>query len=91
MDAEEHFVDDVLAVDRPVHRLADGEVVRGRPLDVDEEAERDPAADRLDESEPSVGAETRVVGLGQLIDEEVLAGLERRDPCARFGDSTELQ
>ena len=87
--AEVELVHDCLAIDREVQRLAHRELVRGRTLDVDEESDRRPTADGLDEGEARIGLETGVVGLSDLINEQALSGFERRRPGARFGHRAE--
>src|SRR5207245_9994735 len=90
VDAEEDSLDDGLPVDRPVDRLAHRAIVRGRLGDVHAEAERVAGARRKHEGEALVLLEARVVGLGDLVDEQVLAALERRDARGGLGDRAEL-
>ena len=89
VDTEEELVDDRLAIDRPVQGLAHRELRRRRSLDVDEPADRWASADGLDERETRVRLESRVIRFRDLVDEQALAGLERRGARAEIGHRAE--
>src|SRR5258708_7454182 len=91
VDTKEDLVDDRLTIHRPADRLAHGQVVRWWLADIEVKAKRVAAPRRLNKHEAFVGLQPRVVGLGQLVDQQALARFQGGDAGRAIDDRAELQ